>query len=154
MSMEADEKGFLVQCATCGQRNRLRYEGLGRTFRCGKCQTEIAPPAEPVDIRDEAIFDALTNRSSLPVLVDFWAPWCGPCQMVAPEFAKVAGTAAGRLIVAKVNTQDAAKLGRRFRVTSIPTMIVMKRGAEIARQMGAMPAARILQFAEQARAAG
>ena len=154
MSIEADERGLLVQCSNCGQRNRLRYEALGRTFRCGKCQTEIGAPKEPIDIASDAIFDALTSRSALPVLVDFWAPWCGPCKMVAPEFAKVAARGAGRLVVAKVNTEEAPSLGGRFRVTSIPTMIVMKRGAEVARQMGAMPAARIMQFVEQANAGG
>jgi thioredoxin 2 len=150
MSIEADTHGLLVQCAQCGQRNRLRYEGLGRAFRCGKCKTELQPPAEPIDVASDAAFDALTTRSPLPVLVDFWAEWCGPCKMVAPEFTKVAAQGAGRWIVAKVNTEEAPKLAGRFRVTSIPTMVVMKGGAELARQMGAMPAARIGQFIENA----
>jgi thioredoxin 2 len=150
MSIEPDTQGLLMQCPRCGQRNRMRYEGLGSTFRCGKCKTELQPPAAPIDVRSDAVFDALTSRSALPVLVDFWAEWCGPCKMVAPEFSKVAAQEAGRWVVAKVNTEEAPNLARRFRITSIPTMAVMKGGVEVARQMGAMPAARIRQFIEQA----
>ncbi len=150
MSIDADAQGLLVQCHNCGQRNRMRYEGFGRAFRCAKCKTEMPAPAEPIDVRSQSTFDALTRRSALPVLVDFWAPWCGPCRMVAPEFAKVAAETAGRLVVVKVNTEEAQDLAARFRITSIPTMAVMMGGREIARQMGAMPAARIRQFVEQA----
>ena len=150
MSLAADAQGLLVRCHSCGTSNRMRYEGFGRTFRCGKCKTELPPPAEPIDVATESVFDALTRTSSLPVLVDFWAPWCGPCRMVAPEFTKVAAEAAGQFLVVKVNTEEARALAAKFRISSIPTMAVLIGGNEVARQMGAMPAARIRQFVEGA----
>ena len=127
----------------------MRYEGLGKTFRCGQCQSELEPVGEPVDVHNEFAFDALISHSALPVLVDFWAPWCGPCKMVAPEIRKVATETAGRLLVAKVNTEEVPTLGQRFRVTAIPTMMLFRNGLEIARQAGAMPAPQIRKFIEQ-----
>ena len=149
-AVEVDPRGLLVSCPNCGQRNRMRYEALGKTFRCGKCKMEMSPPAEPVDVESETVFDSLTNRSAFPVLVDFWAPWCGPCKMVAPEFVKVARAAAGLFLVAKVNTEHLPGLSSRFRVTAIPTMIVFRNGREVARQAGAMPAPAIRKFVDAA----
>src|SRR3954467_12051911 len=74
-SMELDERGLLMACPNCGKRNRLRYEGLGRSFRCGQCKTEIPAPDQPIDVGSDLAFDALIGRSAVPVLVDFWAPW-------------------------------------------------------------------------------
>jgi len=148
-STQLDERGVLVTCPKCGQRNRLKYEKLGGTGRCAKCGTELGSPNEPIDVTSDLAFDALTTRSALPVLVDFWAPWCGPCKMVAPEFVKIAREGAGRWIVAKVNTEELQALARKFRVTAIPTMVLMRNGLETARQTGAMPAPRIRQFIEQ-----
>jgi len=104
-----------------------------------------------VDARSDLVFDALISRSKLPVLVDFWAPWCGPCKMVAPEFRKVARETAGQFVLAKVNTEEVPSLATRFRVTAIPTMVLFENGLEVARQTGAMPAPEIRKFIAHAQ---
>jgi thioredoxin 2 len=148
-TIEPDERGLIRACLHCGQRSRLIYERLGSVFRCAKCSTEIPLPTEPVEVPGVSEFDSLIARSALPVLVDFWAPWCGPCKIVAPELAKVAATGAGRWLVAKVNTEALPDLGARFGVRAIPTLILFKDGREAARQSGALPAPAILQFLQQ-----
>ena len=120
----------------------------GRAFRCGKCHATLRLPGEPIDVTSDLIFDALISRSELPVLVDFWAPWCGPCKMVAPEMRKMAAEGAGQWVVAKVNTEESPALARKFRITAIPTMVLFKGGLEVARQAGAMPAPAIRKFLE------
>jgi len=137
-----------MACPKCGQRNRLKYEALKRPFRCGKCQTELRAPGDPVDVRHDLVFDALISRSALPVLVDFWAPWCGPCKMVASEVRKVADETAGQVLVVKVNTEEVPTLAQRFRITAIPAMVLFMNGFEVARQAGAMPAPAIRKFIE------
>src|SRR2546421_7873989 len=127
-STQLDDHGVLVTCPKCGQRNRLKYDKLGGTGRCGKCRTELSAPGEPLDVKSDLAFDALTTRSALPVLVDFWALWCGPCKMVAPEFVKVAREAAGHFVVAKVSTEELPSLSARFHITAIPTMVVFRSG--------------------------
>jgi len=146
--LQLDSKGVIVTCPSCGQRNRQAFEKLGAETRCGKCQTALRPPAAPVEAPDEAAFDAAITRSSLPVVVDFWAPWCGPCKMVAPELEKVAAHAAGRYLVVKLNTDQVPEIGDRFAIRSIPTMAVFEKGREIARTSGARPAADIEAFIE------
>src|ERR1700694_3875805 len=96
--LETDVRGIVVACAACGQKNRLAYEHLGNAARWRHCRKRMPPVSAPVEIASAADFDRLISQSSLPVVVDYWAPWCGPCRMVAPEIAKVATRQAGRLV--------------------------------------------------------
>ena len=144
-----DDKGVIAACPDCGQRNRTPWARLGETGGCGRCQAALPPPAVPLDVDTAARFDALVN-GGLPVLVDFWAAWCGPCRAVAPEMEKVAATNAGRFVVAKVNTEALPDVAARFGIQSIPTMTVFVRGREVARTAGARPAAAIEAFVREA----
>jgi thioredoxin 2 len=148
-AIQLDDRGLIVTCPQCGQDNRLAYERLNRAPRCARCATALEFPSQPIDVDNEELFEALISRASLPVLVDFWAPWCGPCKMVAPEVATVAKQGAGRWLVAKVNTEELPAAAARHVVQSIPLFLVFKSGAERARQPGAMPAAALRGFVER-----
>jgi thioredoxin 2 len=145
-----DERGVVLACPSCGQRNRVPF---GRDAKCGTCGTALPNPSEPIEVPTAEAFDALVKGSKLPILVDFWAPWCGPCRMVAPEMARVASANAGRYLVVKVNTDAIPELGDRFAIRSIPTMAVFRDGRELARTAGARPAAQIEAFVRQAAGA-
>ena len=150
---EFDDRGIVVTCPHCGQKNRLAYERLGDPVRCGKCKQALQPIAVPLEILDSADFDRLVARASIPVVGDYWAPWCGPCRMVAPELQKVAARQAGRALVVKVNTDQLVDLGDRFGIRSIPTLAMFAGGREVSRTTGARPAEEIEKFIEQAAAA-
>lgn len=148
-----DDRGIIVTCPSCGQKNRLAYEHLGEAVRCPKCKTTLSAPNTPLDIHSAADFDRLVSRASIPVVVDYWAPWCGPCRMVAPELEKVATRQAGRALVVKVNTDELGDVGERQRIQSLPTLAVFAGGREVSRTVGARPAPDIERFVEQAAAA-
>jgi len=147
-----DERGLIVACASCGRKNRLSYARLGDAVQCGECKQPIKPLAEPIELRSSADFDRLIANSSVPVVVDYWAPWCGPCRMVAPELQKVAARQAGQALVVKVNTDELSDLGQRYGIRSIPTLAVFAGGKEVARESGARPAPEIEAFIARARA--
>ena len=149
-----DDRGIVIECPTCGQKNRLAYDRLGAAVQCGKCKTALSAPSSPIDVHSSGDFDRLVALSSLPVVVDYWAPWCGPCRSVAPEIQKVAARQAGRFLVAKVNTDELGELGERFGIRSIPTLAVFDAGREVARTAGARPADAIEAVVQQATRKG
>lgn len=145
--LTADDRGILIHCPHCDLTNRIPFARLHQNGHCGTCKTALPHPSLPVDIDSPASFTALLRAASLPVLVDFWAPWCGPCQMVAPEVAKLAGLAAGELVVVKVNTEAQPGIAGSMGIRSIPTFAVFAAGREVKRISGAMSAAQLRAFA-------
>src|SRR5215213_9447443 len=149
-TLTLDERGIVATCASCGRKNRLLYERLDHQVRCADCKAAIPLPSEPIEITGSKDFDRIVSKASVPVVVDYWAPWCGPCRMVAPELVKVAARANGKFLVVKVNTDALNDLGGRHGIRSIPTMAVFSGGKEVARTVGARPAAEIEAFVGQA----
>lgn len=142
--------GLVRACPSCGRKNRVLWSRWGEPARCGACGSDLALPSGPVAADRESELSDLLRNSSVPVLVDFWAPWCGPCRTVAPEIGKVAERNAGKLLVVKVNTDVDPAVGAGHRIQGIPTMAVFRGGRELARSSGARPAAQIEDFVRQA----
>src|SRR5262245_13726228 len=150
MALSSDDRGVLVKCPSCGQINRQGYKHLNRTIRCAKCHTDLPAPAAPVEVASTVAFDALVSQSPVPVLVDFWAPWCGPCRMMAPEVDKLAQQTRGNALIVKVDTEAVPELGERFGIRSIPTVAVFKNGQVVVREAGARPAAALQDLLKRA----
>ena len=146
----SDARGVILPCPACDTSSRIPYAHLGQAGRCGSCKTPLPQITAPVEIDDHAAFTSLIQDSPLPVLVDFWAPWCGPCRMMAPEFEKAAGLGAGKFILAKVNSDEQQSIAAQFRISSIPAFALFQRGRELARTAGFQPAAQLIRWADQA----
>jgi len=135
----------IVPCPHCGRRNRVPAAAKG-VARCANCHTAL-PWLTTAGDHD---FDQVAGGSTLPVLVDLWAPWCGPCRVVAPGVERAARELAGRLKAVKVNVDEAPRVAEHLGVRGIPTLLILRQGREVARQVGAVPPPALLRWAEEA----
>ena len=134
-----------IACAHCGAVNRLSADRLADDPDCGRCHRALLD-GRPVELSD-LNFDAFVRQTTLPVLVDFWAPWCGPCRQMAPQFEAAARQLKGRALLVKVNSDDSPQASAKFAIRSIPTLVRLQAGAELRRQSGALPLAQIVALA-------
>ena len=138
---------MILSCPTCGRKNRSPAERLADAGRCGSCRTPISPVARPIDA-DEEIFREVTQKARVPVLVDFWADWCAPCKMAAPEVARTAAEMAGRAVVLKVDTEAHPQIAEQYDVRGIPNFAVFRDGRLALQKPGLVPSATLKSWLE------
>ena len=131
------DKSIFIPCASCAAINRVKVEKLSGGPMCARCKARIEV-RKPVSLNAEQ-FDKVVMESNLPVLVDFWAPWCGPCRSMRPLLESLAQNNLGKVVVAKLNTDENPELSARFGIRGIPTLILFSSGREVSRQVGAVP---------------
>jgi thioredoxin 2 len=134
-----------VGCTACGATNRIPAARLAEDPACGRCKAALLA-GTPVELT-EAGFDAVASRTDLPLIIDFWAEWCGPCRTMGPQFEQAARALKGRALLVKVDSDANQQLAARFGIRSIPTLVKLQRGVEAGRLAGARPAADIVRFA-------
>ena len=140
---------MLIACPHCQTVNRVPQARLQDDPNCGHCKQPLLS-GEPVELTDEN-FAAVVGKTELPVVVDVWAPWCGPCRMMAPQFEQAARELKGQALFVKLNSDDNPKTSVRYRIRSIPTVLLFRGGEEYSRQSGAMPARDLVRWVQQAR---